>query len=176
MTVNVYSGVSIEKLGWVAGILDLQGGTAQKTNRSRQSGRQGILYVESKNLQVIAKLARLTGSEPEPRTPRIKNEYIRRPCTEHCNDSHSHSDEYEFRPRTRWCISGAGAAVVLHSVMPYMRTDRGFREFQRYLITNTPFEGQAVGVIKKQLRRLTNLGWVLLPEFDRYRQMIEAYP
>lgn len=177
MTANIIAGIGAEDIYWMAGILDTQGGTAQKTVESRQSGRQGVIYVESKNLLVISKMARMTGSNPEPRIPRVRGEYLRRPCTEHCIQPHSHVDAAPtYNPRSRWAISGAGAVTVLHSVMPHMRTDRGFRDFKRYVIENTPFEGPAVGAITKQLRRLYHLGWQLPPEYNHYQKLIEEDP
>ncbi len=108
------------KLGWMAGILDYHGLLIRKKNRTRATP-QLVLMVESTKTSVVRELGRLTGSHAESRHNRLVKDWMQRGCTEHCPEPHI---EHEapgpsfLPPVTRWTVTGAAMAVVLHNVIP----------------------------------------------------------
>jgi hypothetical protein len=153
------------KLGWFAAILDMKGNIIHKNNKQRATP-QLVLMVESKNWNIIRELARLTGSFAEPQKPRDAKDFMRRGCTEHCPDPHVHvPDEWKLPAIARWTITGAGVAIVLHNVLPYMSdADRkGFPLLMDEATENLVLQGQGSGRVRETIRRMETLGWELPP-------------
>lgn len=157
----------IAKLGWVAGVLDLKGKITNKNNQARATP-QRVLYVESKELAVIRRLAELTGTNPEKTKERGIRDFMRRACSEHCPDHHIHT-AVQLPSLLRWTITGAGLVVVISNTLPYMFSDDRKFLLQSAMVDSmqdTTLTGQGSGATKAALRRLKGLGWDLLPSFE----------
>lgn len=176
---NVVGLISLEDLGWVAGVLDMQGAIVRKHSKVRVNGPQFTLYVESRRLEVVRRLTLLTGTAAEARFEHPIKDWMRKACTEHCPEPHVHPFS-EFPKKgnevARWTVSGGSAGVVLHNVMPYMQTDRGFTEFFETIKSITPLGGQGTSAVIKSLRRLLSLGWEFPDEYNSLKQRIEEDP
>ncbi len=154
--------IPANKLGWTAAVLELRGNVIRKKNQMRATP-QLVLYVDSKNFDIIRELSRLTGTAAEAQKARTAKEFMRRGCSEHCPDAHVHVDDLWQLPAIgRWTITGAGAAVVLYNVLPYLvSTDKGFKEMMDETLENIVLTGQGSGATKATIKRLVSLGWEL---------------
>jgi hypothetical protein len=153
------------RLGWVAAVFDMKANVVRKNNKMRATP-QVVLMVESKEWNIIRELARLTGSMAEPQQERNAKNFMRRGCTVHCPDAHVHvPDEWTLPPIARWTITGAGAAIILHNVIPYMQNaaKKGFPELLEEICGNLVLTGQGSGQVMKTIHRLQGLGWDLPP-------------
>jgi hypothetical protein len=112
----------------------------------------------------------MTGSSAE-RARTGSGEWVRKGCVDHCPDQHVHVAS--LPPTQRWGASGISAGIVLHGILPYMQTDRGFREAYAQVLTDVTGWGQGFGAVLPAVRRLARLGWVL-PDFVMTR-MLGAY-
>jgi hypothetical protein len=150
----------------MAGIFDLKARISYKNNHQRRT-RQVIAYVETKEIAVIRELSRLTGTNVEMRTKKALSEFIRRGCVEHCPEPHVHVDaEGLYMPSmARWTITGAGMVVVLYNLQPLMHVDRGFPEAVAEVLQNQRLEGQGATMQINTIKRLSDLGWSLPPEY-----------
>jgi hypothetical protein len=149
------------KLAWVAAVLDLKGAVIRKNNQTRATP-QLVLYVDSKQHGVVRELCQLTGQDAEPHTPRPKKEWMQRGCAEHCPEpDREHSGE--LPPTSRWTVTGAAAAVILHNVIPFMVTSRGveLEEAMNEMVKNLALTGRGSGAVFAASRRLADLGWEL---------------
>ena len=147
------------QLGWMAGVLDLKARIVTKKNQTR-STPQVVMYVESKEGDIIRELGRMTGLSPEMmRVPETATFY-RRPCSEHCPEAHSCVDErqYSFPQVARWTITGAVIAIVLTNIEPFMRTHR-FDGLVLQIMEQASFAGRGAGATVKAIRRMEALGW-----------------
>lgn len=158
--------VDTGSLAWLAGVFDMKAGIIRKSNKMRNTS-QIVLYIDSKNHAVVRTVARMTGTRPEMQPARKRPDWMRRSCTEHCPEAHVHVGEYNWSMPavTRWTITGAAAAVVLHNVMPHMRTDNGFSEAFTEILQNAVTGGQGWGATRAAIRRLRDLGWELPESF-----------
>ena len=165
------------KLGWVAGVLDFKATIVRKKNRQRATP-QLVIMVESTNTAVIDELARLTGGTPEPKTARQTKEWMRRGCTIHCPEPHMHHEgpgPWSLPPIGRWTITGAGLAIVLHNVIPYMVTDKGMKEAMEDALAHLVTSGRGVGQVRATVVRLAELGWDLPPQIkDKISEPVSA--
>lgn len=149
------------ELGWIAGVIDMKGVITKKNNQKRATP-QIAMVVDSRHLDIIARLSRYTGTDPtgQQRTP--KKEWSRRNCVEHCPYQHVHVQEVTFPEMARWQVSGSSLVVIMYNVMPYM-TDSAkaltFREAMESVASTLPLEGQGRGAIDKAIARLERLGW-----------------
>lgn len=162
------------QLSWMAGIFDQKANIQRKKNKTRATP-QMVLYVESRHIEVIRKLGELTGTSTEISPPQRIKEWDRRACAEHCqNQFHVHvptvhEDKDLIMPSVaHWQATGAGAAVILHNVMPYMKTDRGFKEFYWEALNYTVTGGQGFAAIYRSLTRLRGLGWLLPGQYETF--------
>lgn len=155
-------------LAWMAGIFDLKALVITKHN-NRRATPQLVLSVQSTNLGVIDRLSQLTGTAPEARERRIKD-WMRKGCTEHCPEAHVHSfmQGTEMPMAATWRLTGAGAAVVLCSIIPYMLPEdaRGMNAMLEEIMANLVVRGQGVGMVRASVRRLADLGWEIPPEMQ----------
>ena len=152
------------KLGWMAGVIDLKGRVVKKENKMRKSGPQVTLIVETRTIPIVKELGFLTGTMPETRQRQPLKEWMRRGCSEHCPDKHIHvEDEREMPTMGRWTISGAGLAVVLFNLMPFLLQD--YKTIYDEVIVNSPLKGQGSGAVVATIRRLALLGWDLPEQF-----------
>lgn len=154
--------VTIPRLAWMAGVLDLKGKVTFKNNKMRAEGsRQIVLYVETKEMSVIQELCRLTGTSVELHKADLTKEFFRRSCSEHCPDNHVHVAN-SWPQVARWSITGASMAVVLTNVLPYLHNNRlPYRQLAQQALDQAVFTGPGAGAIVKSIRRLERLGWEL---------------
>jgi hypothetical protein len=155
-------------LGWMAGVIDLKGRLLHKKNQTRRT-RQIVLAVETQQMEIINGLSQLTGTEPEIMAAKPLSEFLRRACAEHCVEAHVHVEKYGmYMPATgRWTITGGGMVVVLDTLMPYLRVDRGYREATQEATEFLTLNGRGSGAVIRSLLRLRGLGWKLRPEFEK---------
>lgn len=153
-------------MAWLAGVFDMKAKLIRKKNRQRNTS-QVVLYVDSKNHTVVRTVARMTGTQPEMQAAKGPSDWMRRGCAQHCPDAHVHVGDFTWgMPAiTRWTITGAAAAVILHNVMPYMRTDQGLSEALQEILSQVVTEGQGWGATRAALRRLRDLDWELPERF-----------
>lgn len=172
--------IQIADLAWMAGVLDLKGRVIIKNNKSRATP-QVVLAVQSKEFPVIRRLGMLTGTNPELMTERPVKDFMRKGCDDHCPEAHVHVSHggYEsgfLPPNARWTITGAGMVVVLDNLHPYLQVDRGYQEVIDQLTAETVLQGRGVGMVRKQLDRLKELGWQVPAEFDGIADPVPATP
>jgi hypothetical protein len=148
-------------LGWMAGVMDLRGKTKLVRAPSRNERPLLAIYVESKELEVVDELGRLTGTKvTDPRESLLALSWERRGCGEHCPEPHVHVEvKASSAPTSRWHITGAGAVIVLNSLIPRMRTNRGLSELLAEGIKLVPPSGRGRGAIDKTIMRMMKLGW-----------------
>lgn len=168
--------IPVNKLGWMAGVLDLKCKIIRKRNKQRATP-QIVLAVDSKNSQVIRELSSLSGTRPELQKERDAPGFIRKGCTEHCPEAHVHVNEHEYPMKMpqifRWTITGASAAVIIFNVQPYLMVDNGLSIAMEEIFENTTLTGQGSGAILSSLRRLAEIGWDM-PE--NYKSALELDP
>jgi len=167
--------IPAQQLGWMAGVIDLKGRIVEKRNKTRNT-RQLTLYVQTKELAVVRKLSSLTGTKPEISESRATKDWMRRACNEHCPEPHVHvwamHDEYPFLAKggivntSKWTMTGASMAVILHNVLPFLVIDRGYTDALDYVMNSAVFDGQGAGATVKAIRRLIELGWDLPEQFE----------
>ncbi len=169
--------IPLNRLGWVAGVIDLKATVIFKKNQQRRTP-QIVLQVETKKLYVVAELAVLTGTDPEGMAPKDVKEWMRRGCSEHCPQAHvpghTHGPQWpqKLPPMARWTITGAGAAIVLYNVLPYLAFEREYPQLIEQIIDQLPRPGErGRSAIDRQVQRLRGLGWeipdaIAQPEID----------
>lgn len=154
-------------LGWIAGTIDLKGSIIIKKNADRRTP-QSVLIVESKEIAVIRRLAGYTGTDPEQQTTRkIKEEWTRRSCVEHCPSDHVHVTSVQMPPIARWQVTGSSLVVVLYNVLPYLTPSPKYQKFKdgmELVSSYVTLSGQGRAAIDKAIRRLAGLGW-MIPDY-----------
>lgn len=154
-------------LGWIAGTIDLKGTIVIKKNQDRATP-QSVLIVESKELAVIRRLAAYTGTDPEQQTKhKIKEEWNRKGCVEHCPDKHNHVVQVAMPPIARWQVTGSSLVVVLYNVLPYLTESaksEKLKDGMELVASYVTLGGQGRAAIDKAIRRLSSLGW-LIPSY-----------
>ncbi|SRR6266480_1013735 len=168
--------IPVNKLGWMAGVLDLKCKILRKQNKQR-STPQIVLAVDTKNVQVVRELSSLTGTRPEAQKERDAPSFVRKGCMEHCPEAHVHvnDDMYQAKmpPIFRWTITGAGAAVIIFNIQPYLMVDNGLTIAMEEIFENTPLKGQGSGMVLASLRRLAEIGWDMPVQ---YKSVLELDP
>ena len=166
--------IPVQKLGWMAGLIDIRGRIVVKNNKTRAT-RQYVLAISSKEMYLIRELASLTGTKPEIRTERQTPDWMRRGCQEHCPDAHIHvSYQPSFPLAAVWSVTGSSMATVLYNVMPYLLSDRGYEAAYQYSLENAPLVGQGSGMVLGSLRRLRELGWELPGKFQEVLEKVDV--
>lgn len=164
--------IPIQKLGWVAGVLDLKGRIVTKKNKQR-STPQFVLILETKDIAVIRELCSLTGTHVEMKAERRMPEWMRRPCVEHCPDQHVHVHgeqapyDWKMPALARWTATGCTAAIILYNVLPFSLANLGLEVALHALLDQAALKGQGSGATFKAIRRMRDLGWELPPKFER---------
>lgn len=165
--------IPVNKLGWMAGVLDLKGRIVRKNNKKRAT-QQLVLMVDTKELFIVRELSSLTGTRPESLAKVNTKDWMRRGCSEHCPEAHIHVGDEELMKmmpaHARWTITGAAGAVVVYNLQPYLMSDRGFIEFMDESLENSPLVGQGSAAVFQSLRRLAELGWEMP---DKYQIALE---
>lgn len=163
--------ITLAEIGWVAGVIDLKGRIAVKRNATRATP-QVILYVESKNHEVVRRLAHNTSMRPEPKTERPLKDFMRRACSTHCPADHVHVgskniEELSLPSLMRWTITGAGIVVLMHSVQELLTQENQikFSGLCAQIKASTPTTGPGSGAVLGTIRRLYFAGWPLPDEY-----------
>jgi hypothetical protein len=161
------------KLAWAAAVLDMKGTIIIKSNKTRATP-QIVLMVESTHVGVVAELGRLTGSTIEPKEARFRPAWMRRGCITHCPEPDiEYPEQPDYLPaQTRWTVTGAAAAIVLHNVIPYMVTDKGMQTALDEILGNVNLQGRSGNSARQAVARLAGLGWVLPPLIARQADSI----
>lgn len=156
--------ISEAKLGWMAAVLELRSAVVRKANKMRATP-QLVLRVESTNIAVVNELCRLTGTKVDPHDGRSLKDWMQRGCIQHCPEAHVHHLEQRVPPQSSiWTITGAGAAVVLHNLMPYLvSANEDLAALMDEATENMVLTGQGSGQVRKAILRLSRLGWELPP-------------
>ncbi len=154
--------IPAEKLGWMAGILDLKGRIAYKNNKQRRT-RQTVLFVETKVFEIVQAMAAMTGTSPDLKQAKPLSEFIRRGCVEHCPEAHVHVDRMGLMmPQTsRWTVTGAALVVVLHNLRPYLMVERGYEAAVTEVLANQNLTGPGANAMLVAVRRLQQAGWTV---------------
>lgn len=164
--------IPIQKLGWVAGVLDLKGRIVTKKNKQRATP-QFVLMVECKDMAIIRELCSLTGTRVEAKLERRIPEFMRRPCTEHCPEKHEHVHvenrplDWKLPAMGRWTATGAAAAIILHNVLPFSLANLGLEVALQSLLDQAALTGQGSGATMAAIRRMNDLGWDLPEKFEQ---------
>lgn len=163
--------IPVQKLGWMAGVMDLRGRLLVKKNQMRNTP-QFVLVAETKEVSIIRELSSLTGTKAELQAARPLKDFMKRSCIEHCPEAHVHIEDTDrMMPRiARWSITGAGMVTVLDNLMPFLMVDRGYPEAVDQVSRDTTLTGQGSGAVLASLRRLRDLGWDLP---DRYAHALK---
>jgi hypothetical protein len=167
--------LSNEDKGWMAGILDFQGHICDKANKQRATP-QLVLYVETRIQEIPRRLGELTGTSgdavkthgPAP-GEKEREEIIRRGCAEHCPEAHVHvlNTFDQMPPMKKWTITGAGLAVVLHTIRPVLITTREPWDWALgTTLANARLSGQGAARAVGTIRRLHQLGWTVPTVFE----------
>lgn len=158
----------------MAGVIDLKGRMIRKKNQDRRT-TQTLVYVESKQHEVIRALSALTGTKPEAKKQSTLSEFIRVQCKEHCPDAHIHVRDatWSMPLTTRWTQTGASMVVVLQNLLPHMRVDRGYQEAIDAILATQAWTGAGSHAMWSNVKRLVDLGWKL-PE--TYEQPMKDWP
>jgi hypothetical protein len=158
--------LTIEDKAWMAGVIDLKGRMIRKKNQDRRT-TQTLVYVESKQHEVIRALSALTGTKPEAKKQSTLSEFIRVQCKEHCPDAHIHvRDGWSMPMTTRWTITGGPMVVVMLGLLPHLRVDRGYREAIDDIMATQMLTGQGAHAIWANIKRLVDLGWKLPEAYE----------
>ncbi len=152
--------IPAQKLGWMAGIVDLKGRISYKNNKARRT-RQTVLFVETKVFEIVQAMAAMTGTSPDMKQAKPLSEFIRRGCVEHCPEAHVHVDRIGLMmPQTsRWTVTGAAMVVVLHSLRPYLMVERGYDAAVAEVLANQVVTGPGANAMLGAVRRLQLAGW-----------------
>lgn len=154
------------KKAWVAGVVDFKGHVYIKKNGQRAADSQQIvLSVETSVPEIIERLTELTGTNPEFKPQRaLKDEWLRRGCSEHCPESHIHVRDVNMPDVAKWSVTGAALAIVLWNLRNYITTDREpWGWIMQKCLAQLKMSGQGSSAIKQTARRLYSLGWDMPP-------------
>lgn len=152
--------------GWVAGIVDFQGHVQVKRNQQRAAGSEQVtVYVSTSIAGIPERLCALTGTAPIAKHDhRLKEEWLRRGCSEHCPEAHVHMREVNMPLNTIWSCTGAAAAIVLWNIRRYMTTDHEPWDWAiAQVMSQLRLTGPGSAAIIGAARRLHSLGWKLPP-------------
>lgn len=163
--------IPVQQLGWIAGVIDTQGSIVVKNNKMR-STPQLVLVVRTRNSQAINRLSSYTGTLPSLTLPKSTKDWLRRGCLEHCPEKHVHmGNKFErIMPAvSTWTITGAGAAVVLNNILPYLADSKNYPEVIAEIYQNTPLDlnRQGAHAVIRQINRLHQLGWEIPEQFEK---------
>jgi hypothetical protein len=152
------------KLGWLGGVLDMQGRLVYRNIGASRNTRQTTLVVQTKEQSVIKRLGEMTGTSPEYIKPVNISKYLRRGCAEHCPEKHQHiNDEPEvlMPGTTRWSAGGCALVTLLYNVEELLTVDRGWADVKAEVAARTVFTGRGGITVLKRLQELRQLGWEL---------------
>lgn len=154
----------VGRLAWAAGVVETRGKIRRVDNPMRKSA-QVILQVRTRHLDIVTRLCELTGSTPQWYEPKTIEDKNRRGCAEHCPEPHIHIAPYLPATGT-WAVTGAGAVIVLHNLLPYLCTTTGMQTFMDEVVDGLPDTGRGRYAIELSVARLRRLGWAIPAELE----------
>ena len=161
------------KLAWMAGVVDFKGRIVYRRNKERKNTPQISLTVQCQEFPILRALGEMTATTPEMFQASPISDIFRTGCKEHCPEKHvCVNRDGSIMPKTsRWTVSGGPMHVVLHSLMPYLTVDRGYKELIAEIKAATPLSGQGSAQVLGRCAVLMNLGWEIP---DPYRAVLLA--
>lgn len=154
------------KKAWAAGVLDFQGHIVAKANIKRAAGSmQIVLYVDTSIDEIVTRLGEMTGSNIEAkRVHKIRAEWKRKGCAEHCPEEHVHVKEFPMPLTARWVVTGSALAIVLWNLKPYLTTTREPWDWALIqCLKQLKLAGRGSPAVRETAIRLHSLGWDLPP-------------
>lgn len=155
-------------LRWFAAVFEMRG----KVRKLQPESRKNPLFsmvLETGRINVIRRMAAMTGSVPRITEPTAFSASLRKGCAEHCPTPHKHIT-HNLPLIGRWHISGAGAIVVATAIVPYMLEDTTELEvFAEDAMRYVPRVGVGRGrhAVNQTILRLAGLGWSIPPALHR---------
>lgn len=151
---------------WAAGIIDFQGHIQKSNNKLKAANTQQLtLYVDTSITEIVNRLAAMTGTSIETKEHhKLKQEWLRRGCEDHCPDAHVHIRPVAMPLTGRWSAAGAALAIVLWNLRPYMTTDREPWDWaMSQCLSQMKMTGRGSAAVIGAAKRLHALGWELPP-------------
>lgn len=149
------------QLGWIAGIIEARGKIRKTSNPLRKS-TQILLQVQTRHLDIAARLGKLTGVKVRYVESKRINKGDRKACAEHCPEAHVHVEPW-IPAMGVWAVTGGAAAVVLHNVMPYLSSIEERQTIVDEIVGSLPTQGRGFHAVKTSVDRLRRLGWEIPP-------------
>ncbi len=164
-----------QKFAYMAAIIEAKGRIKMLEVEGRASPQLTLRY-QSQQVYIVKALCEYTGSEVNITQAKSFNDNKRAGCTEHCPEKHVHYAQH--MPQTaHWQIVGAGAAIVLYNLMPYMAagddspSTAKFRRFVDVVCAWQPASNRGAYTVKQTVERLHKLGWKIPAELEHYMNM-----
>jgi len=152
----------------MAAIIEVRGRIRRYETATRATP-QLTLRVHSRQLNLIARMGKLTGVEVRVVEANIIDDPAnRRGCIVHCPEPHIHT-RIAIPGIGMWNMVGAAAAIVLHNLMPYLTED--VTEIQSFIddaIANLPVKQQGRHAVVTAANRLASLGWAIPVEIEHW--------
>jgi len=146
-------------LAWMAGVIEMKGKIRRIDNPLRKSAHL-VLQVQSRHVKQIERLCDMTGVMVRITAAKTLETASRRGCTEHCPEPHVHVSP-ELPQMACWAITGAGAVVVLHNLLPYLCNTEGMTNWIDEVIAMLPKSGRGFAAVRNSANRLRALGWAI---------------
>lgn len=154
---------------WFAAVLDMKARWVRRHNTQRAPGSEQItLYVDSSVTEITAKMAAMTGTNPEPHNqPGMPQQWLSRGCAEHCPEAHVHNyRDPVMPPSVKWSVTGASAAIILWNLRRYMVSQREPWDWiMGTCFASTRLSGKGAKAATDAIKRMHSLGWDLPPLF-----------
>ncbi len=165
-------------LAWMAAVIEVKGKIKRTDNPMRKTV-QLVLYVRTRHFQHVQRLCDLTGVKVNIIPARALDVRNRRGCVEHCPEAHHHVTDNIVPTMATWAITGAGAAIILHNLLPYFVEVEGVEKIVDEVTEMLPKSGRGFSAIKATVDRLAALGWTIPdglvpPEGDADEQVRQA--
>lgn len=155
-------------LAWMAAVIEIKGRIRRYDSNAMRATPQLVIRVHSKQLNVLGRMADLTGIQLRTEEASEIEPSIRRGCNEHCPEAHVHT-RVEVPPMGIWAMTGVAAAVLLYNLMPYLTEDpTKLQSFVDDAINQLPAQNRGRHAIVRAVQRLAALGWSVPPEVDAW--------
>lgn len=133
--------MEVRDLAYAAALVDTLGAL---TLRDVGPSQLPVVTLQGRFTEALAWLGEQTGTKIIV----LQREFMRSGCTHHCPEPHVHIRSSSGR----WQISGAKATIVLHNLLPYLRTQD---ETARTLIE----AGRSIGYKGQVVQAMAAKGW-----------------
>jgi len=160
--VRIIGRITREQKAYVAGVVETRG-KIRFTNDPNRKTNQLILQVRTAHVTIATRLSELTGTAILPQDAKTIQYTDRRGCTMHCPEPHVHVLSAEIPEQAIWSISGVGAAIVLHNLVPYFIATDGAQAVADNILGGLPTAGRGRSAVDQTIMRLKKLGWFIPP-------------